>query len=98
MEVSRGMGLESLEILINIQLPLAAPVIVSGIRVATISAIGIGTLAALVNSGGIGELLFEGLRTLYPENIIWGIMLSSALCFGTNQLFVKQEAWLTIPF
>jgi osmoprotectant transport system permease protein len=91
MEVSRGMGLESLEILITVQLPLAAPVIVSGIRVATISAIGIGTLAALVNSGGIGELLFEGLRTLYPEKIIWGIILSSALCFGANQLFGKLE-------
>jgi osmoprotectant transport system permease protein len=93
MEVSRGMGLRPMEILVGIQLPLAAPVIVSGIRVATISAIGIGTLAALVNSGGIGELLFEGLRTLYPEKVIWGVILSSTLCFTANRIFGELERY-----
>jgi osmoprotectant transport system permease protein len=58
-----------------------------------VSAVSIGVIAALVNSGGIGELLFEGLRTLYPEKIIWGIILSSALCFAANQIFEKLESF-----
>ncbi|MDR0719715.1 MAG: ABC transporter permease [Treponema sp.] len=90
-ETSLGLGLSPGEILFRIQLPLAAPVILSGVRLASVSAIGIGTIAASINSGGIGALLFEGIRNLYPEKIIWGIILSSSLCFGANQLFGKLE-------
>jgi osmoprotectant transport system permease protein len=90
-ETSLGLGLSSAEILFRIQLPLAAPVILSGLRLASVAAIGIATIAASINSGGIGVLLFEGIRNLYPEKIIWGIILSSALCFGANQLFGRLE-------
>ncbi|MDR1205172.1 MAG: ABC transporter permease subunit, partial [Peptococcaceae bacterium] len=89
------MGLSSLEILNRIQLPLAAPVLMSGLRLATIASIGIATIAATVHSGGLGELLFEGIRTMNMVKIVWGILLSSALSFAANQIFVRLETWFS---
>jgi osmoprotectant transport system permease protein len=91
LDASRGMGLSGWEILIQIQLPLAAPVLLSGLRIATLSSIGITTIAATINSGGLGTILFEGMRNVYAVKIIWGVVLTSSLSFATNQLISRAE-------
>jgi osmoprotectant transport system permease protein len=91
LEASRGMGLSGWEILVRIQLPLAAPVLLSGLRIAALSSIGITAIAATINSGGIGTILFEGIRNVYAVKIIWGVILTSSLSFAANQLINMAE-------
>src|SRR5690349_19508692 len=62
-EVGRAMGMKSWQVLFRVTLPLALPVIVAGIRIATVTTIGISALAALVGQGGLGELIFQNIVT-----------------------------------
>ncbi|HWE60489.1 MAG TPA: ABC transporter permease, partial [Chloroflexota bacterium] len=59
-EAAFGMGMSPFQVLWRIELPLALPVIIAGVRIATIAIIGIGTVAAYIDAGGLGTLLFEG--------------------------------------
>lgn len=60
-EAAKGMGMSDLQILLHVELPLAAPVIFAGIRTATVINVGIATLCALIGSGGLGEFIFRGI-------------------------------------
>ncbi|MDR3354258.1 MAG: ABC transporter permease, partial [Synergistaceae bacterium] len=84
LEAANGIGLNKWEIFSAIELPLASPVIVSGVRVSTVSSTAIAVIAATIGSGGIGTLLFEGLRTMFAAKIIWGVVLSASLCLTAN--------------
>ncbi|RCX20997.1 osmoprotectant transport system permease protein [Anaerobacterium chartisolvens] len=68
-EASRGMGMSNFQILTNVELPLALPVIIAGIRISTVYIISWATIAALINAGGLGDLIFTGLQT-YNYNMI----------------------------
>jgi osmoprotectant transport system permease protein len=96
MEVSRGMGLSPLEILFTVQFPLAAPVLLSSLRVAVIASIGIATIGAAINSGGMGTILFEGIRNTYAVKIVWGVIFTSALSFTANQLIGRAERYCSM--
>src|SRR6266571_2440030 len=61
LEVGRAMGMKAYQVLFRVTLPLALPVIVAGIRIATVTTIGISALAALVGQGGLGELIFQNI-------------------------------------
>lgn len=61
-EAARGMGMTEWQALRRVRLPLALPVIVSGVRVAAVTSVGIATIASLVAAGGLGDLIFAGLR------------------------------------
>lgn len=90
-EAGKGMGLNSMQLFWKIQLPLALPIIIGGIRIATISIIGIATIAAWINAGGLGVLLFEGLYQNATHKIIIGTILVSFLALFTNYLLLKIE-------
>lgn len=83
-EAARGMGMTVLQRLWRVELPLALPIILAGVRVATLSIIAIGTIAAFINAGGLGLLLFDGVRSSNPEKIIAGAVAVSALAIGAN--------------
>jgi osmoprotectant transport system permease protein len=93
-EVGRGMGLGALNMFFNVELPLAAPIIVSGIRMGVIVSTSMATIAATVGAGGIGTLLFEGMRTIYTTKIIYGVIMLSSLCLIANYALSKAENWL----
>lgn len=95
-EAGRGMGLNSVQLFFKIQLPLALPIILGGIRISTVATIGIATIASLINAGGLGVILFEGLRMNYLPKILWGSIMASALAFLANQsiLFIEKRAAL----
>jgi osmoprotectant transport system permease protein len=83
-EAAQGMGLGPGQILLRVELPLALPVIIAGVRVATVTVIGIATIAAYINAGGLGTLIFDGIQQAFPVKIIVGGVLTSAMAVATD--------------
>jgi len=77
-EAGRGLGLTNGQLLRRVELPLALGVIVAGIRVAVVLAIGIATIAAAIGAGGLGELIFRGLA-MVNDSLIFAGALPAAL-------------------
>jgi len=90
-EAARGMGMSAWQRLVRVELPLALPLIIAGVRVAALAIIGIGTIAAYINAGGLGRLLFEGVTTGNPQKIVAGALAVSALAVGVNLLLWLAE-------
>ena len=94
-EVAKGMGMPRNQVFFKVQLPLATPAIFSGLQVALASTMGIATIAATINAGGLGQLLFEGLQSQQVVPILWGTLLTvvlTLLCAG----ILKLIEWLLI--
>lgn len=83
-ESARGMGLGPWQVLFRIELPLALPVIVAGVRIATVAVIGIATIAAYINAGGLGTLIFDGIQQSHPAKIVTGAVAASAMAIGVD--------------
>jgi osmoprotectant transport system permease protein len=94
-EAARGMGYTPGQLLWRVELPLAVPAIVAGIRVATVSTIGLVTVAALIGKGGLGYFILEGLRILYPTEMLLGAVLSVALAILADALLLLSQRALT---
>ncbi len=91
LEAALGMGMNRSQMFLRIQLPLAFPVIMAGIHLAVISTIGIATIAATINAGGLGTILFDGLRTQNVYKIIWGCVFSGGLALIANFALAAVE-------
>jgi len=95
-EAAVGMGYAPREILWRIELPLALAVIFAGIRVATISTIGLVTVTALIGQGGFGFLILTGMqRSFFTTEMIAGAVLSVALAGAADALLVLLQRRLT---
>ena len=90
-DAAAGIGMTQMQMLFKVQAPLAKKAILAGIRLAVVSTIGIGTIAASINAGGLGTLLFDGLRTMNTVKILWGSLLSAALAILLNALIKLAE-------
>ena len=90
-DAAKGIGMTWLQVLTRVQIPLAKRALFAGIRLAVVSTIGIGTIAASINAGGLGTLLFDGLRTMNMPRILWGSILSAGLAILTNALLKAVE-------
>lgn len=91
-EVATGMGMTRQQVFYKVQLPLALPAIFSGLQVALASTMAMATIAATINAGGLGQLLFEGLQGQQLAPILWGTFLTMALtliCAG----FLRLLEW-----
>lgn len=71
-EAGRGMGMTDTQLLLQVEIPLAMQVILAGVRVATVIAIGIATIAAAIGAGGLGELIFRGISVVNNDLILAG--------------------------
>jgi osmoprotectant transport system permease protein len=78
-EAAEGMGYGSTRQLVRVELPLALPVIVAGIRIAVVTTIGLVTVTALIGQGGLGRLINDGLSTNFRTEVVVGSVLSVAL-------------------
>lgn len=78
-EAARGMGMSKLRVLLRIELPLAVPVILAGVRTALVINVGTATLATFVNAGGLGNIISGGLSTSRDTVIITGAVLTATL-------------------
>ena len=78
-EAATGMGYGPLRRLVEVELPLAAPVVVAGIRIATVTTIGLVTVTAVIGQGGLGALIIEGINRDFRTPVVVGSVLSVAL-------------------
>ncbi len=80
-EVGRAMGMNPTQVLFRVTLPLAMPVIMAGIRIATVTTVGIASLASLAGQGGLGDLIFNNITTPDREAVIAGAILMALCCY-----------------
>jgi len=78
-EAGRGMGMTKLKVLLRIELPLAVPVILAGVRTALVINVGAATLATFTNAGGLGDIISAGISTSRNTTIITGAVLTAIL-------------------
>lgn len=90
-----GMGMNPLRRVWDVDLPLAMPFIITGVRIATVSTIGLVTVAAIVGQGGLGRLIFSGLRRAFWTPMTVGAMLSIILALSIDALILVIGARLT---
>lgn len=84
LDAAKGMGMTGPQRLVLVELPLALPVILAGIRLAAVAAVGIATIGAVVGAGGLGRLIFDGMRTLNTDQIIAGALAASLLAIALD--------------
>ena len=95
LEAARGMGMTKGQILWRIQLPLALPVIMAGIRIAAVNAVGLVTVAAFVGAGGLGYLIYSGIQTLNDYLILAGAIPSCLLALLMDFVVGRVERLVT---
>jgi osmoprotectant transport system permease protein len=78
-ESARGMGMTPQQVLWQVELPLAAPVLLAGIRIATVISIGVATIAAAIGAGGLGVFIFRGVAMVNNQVILAGAIPAAAL-------------------
>jgi osmoprotectant transport system permease protein len=83
-DAARGMGMTSTEILTRVELPLASPVIVAGLRIAAVTVISVAVVAAYVNAGGLGTLIFNGISNDHAPKIWAGALTACVLAVVTD--------------
>jgi len=85
-EAGKGMGMKSRQILRLVELPLSFPVIMAGIRTATVLSISVATLAALIGAGGLGDLIFQGIVMADRNLLLAGSIPTALLAIGADLL------------
>lgn len=93
-DAARGMGLTPRQILWRIELPLAAPVIVAGLRIATVTVVSVAVVAAYVNAGGLGTLIFAGISNDHTPKIWTGALAACALAVVADLSLAALEGRL----
>jgi osmoprotectant transport system permease protein len=88
---ARGMGLSDWDILRQVQLPLAIPVILAGIRTAVVLGVGVAAVAAYIGSGGLGRWIFGGIRRTYPDMMLAGALAVSLLAIFLDAILAKIQ-------
>jgi osmoprotectant transport system permease protein len=96
-EAARGMGMTDAQILWRVELRLASPVIVAGIRTALVVSIGVATLAAYIGAGGLGDLIFQGIAMVDTPLLLAGAIPAATLAFAVDELFGILERQLVQP-
>lgn len=96
-EAAVGMGYQRGERLLRVEVPLALPVIVAGVRIATVTVVGLVTVTSLLGLGGLGFFILDGLRRsiIFPTEIIVGVALSVALAAVLDLVLLSLGRALT---
>ena len=96
LEAAKGLGMTSGQTLKLIKIPLAMPVMMAGIRMAAVTAVGLMTIAAFVGAGGLGYLVFSGIQTVDNNLILFGAIPAAILALVIDWITGKIEA-ATMP-
>ena len=94
-EAGKGMGMSNWQFLRMVEIPIALPVIMAGIRTAAVMNIGTATIAAYIGAGGLGWLIFRGIASVNSDQIIAGAVPVILLAVGVDYLFILLERALT---
>ncbi len=96
-EAGVAMGFTQRQLLFELELPLAMPTIVAGIRIATVVAIGVATIAAAIGGGGLGDLIFRGVAMVDTRLILQGAIPAALLAIGADVILTLVENRLVKP-
>ncbi len=95
LEVARGIGMTGRQVLFKIQFPLAMPVIMAGVRISAVNAVGLMTLAAYIGAGGLGYLIYSGVQMVNSNMILAGAIPACLLALAMDWIFSVVEKWVT---
>ena len=95
-DAARGMGTNSAQLLLLVQLPLASPVLFAGIQTATVQNIGVATLAAYIGGGGLGDLILQGMAMVDPAVLLAGAIPVAVLAM-TAEVLMGQVRRFVVP-
>ncbi|MCL2827168.1 MAG: ABC transporter permease [Oscillospiraceae bacterium] len=94
-EAARGMGMTRLQMLRHVQFPLALPVIMTGVRIASVAGVGLVTIAAFAGGRGLGHLVFSGIATLNTNMILAGAIPAALLALLMDFIVSRIEKAVT---
>lgn len=94
-DAGKGMGMTNMQILTMVELPQSLPVIMAGVRIATVINIGTTTIAAYIGAGGLGQLIFTGIQLYRNEMILAGAIPAALLAILIDRLFGRIEYKMT---
>jgi osmoprotectant transport system permease protein len=92
-EAARGIGMTRGQLLARVELPLAAPVVLAGLRITTVQAIGLAAVAALIGAGGLGQLMFQGLFSNALDLVLLGALPIILLALAADAAFRVAAFW-----
>jgi osmoprotectant transport system permease protein len=95
LEAARGMGMTERDVLLKLELPLAAPLILAGLRTAAVTVVATATLAALIGGGGLGRFIVDGFAQSDEPKLVAGAVLVAILAVLTEFSFALLERVLT---
>ncbi len=94
LDAADGMGYGKWRRLFAIELPLALPVIIAGIRITVVTQVSVATVAAFVNAGGLGDIIFQGIAQDFGEKVVVGAVVTSALAILCDETLRRIETGL----
>lgn len=94
-EAAKGIGLTKAQVLFKVKIPLALPIIMAGVRISAVTAVGLMTMAAFIGAGGLGYLVFSGIRTVNNAQILAGAIPSCILALLVDYLTGLIEKLVT---
>jgi len=97
LEVAHALGLTPSQRLFKVELPLAASFIFAGLRTATVTCIGIATIAAAVGAGGLGEFIFRGVASVDNRLVLAGAIPAALLALAADATLGLFERWFRVP-
>nr|WP_253938139.1 ABC transporter permease [Hahella sp. HN01] len=92
LEAARGMGMNESQVFLQVRLPLAAPVILEGLRIMTVQTIGLTAVAALIGAGGMGTFIFQGLGQAAMDLVLLGAIPTILFALAADALFAFLTA------
>ncbi len=95
-DVANALGMTGWQRLRKVELPLAASVILAGLRTATVTCVGVATIAAAIGAGGLGELIFRGVASVDNGLVLAGAVPAALLALGADGLLGLAEKRMTV--
>ncbi|MGW8380953.1 ABC transporter permease [Streptomyces sp. ODS28] len=94
-EAARGLGYGPGRLLFEVELPLALPALMAGVRIATVSAVSLTTVGAIVGYGGLGNLIYDGMETLFKAQVLTASVICVLLAVAADLLLLAVQRALT---
>ncbi|MEV6419184.1 ABC transporter permease [Streptomyces sp. NPDC051662] len=95
LEAARGMGYGPVRLLLTVELPLALPAAMAGLRIATVSAVSLVTIGAIVGYGGLGNLIYAGMNTFFKAQVLTASVLCVIIAVAADLLLLGLQRLLT---
>ncbi|CAM3623384.1 MULTISPECIES: ABC transporter permease [Yersinia] len=96
MESARGMGMTGSQLFVRVQIPLALPLILSGIRIVAVQTVGLAVVAALIGAGGLGAIVFQGLLSSALDLVLLGVIPVIVMAIVVDSLFKFMVSFLDV--